>query len=341
MKFTHFDAGTSRPSRSINALRLVASVLAVAASLVAKPAFSQSAYPNKPIRMVVAFAAGGSTDIVARTISQKLSDALGVPIVVDNRAGANGTIGSDVVAKSAPDGYTIMMGEVGSLAMAPGLYPKLPYDPGRDFAPITLVARTPLLAAVRTESPIKSLSELIANARANPGKLNYPSSGAGGPNHLAGELFNMQAKVKTTHIAYKGGGPAVLSLVSGETDFGLLSRVTIDSQLQGGRLRALAVASDQRLANMPTLPTFAEAGLPGFTAETWFMVVAPAGTPQSIVDKLNAEIVKILPSAATKERFAAMGAFGVGDTPQAASAFLKAELAKWTQVSKAAEIKLE
>ena len=256
-------------------MRVVAAVIGFASALLATPALAQSPYPNKPIRMVVAFAAGGSTDVVARSVSQKLSEALGVPVVIENRAGANGTIGSDAVAKSPPDGYTILMGEVGSLAMAPGLYPKLPYKPALDFAPITLVARTPLLAAVRTESPIKSLGELVSNARANPGKLNYPSSGAGGPNHLAGELFNIQAKVKTAHIAYKGGGPAVLSLVAGETDFGLLSRVTIDSQLQGGRLRALAVASDRRLPNMPTVPTFAEAGVPGFTAETWFTLSYP------------------------------------------------------------------
>lgn len=313
----------------------------IASSFGVLPASAEPTYPNKPIRMVVAFAAGGSTDIVARTIGVKLSMALDVPVIVDNRGGANGTIGSDLVAKAAPDGYTIMMGEVGSLAMAPGLYPKLPYDPSKDFAPITLVARTPLLALVRTDSPIKSLAELIAKARANPGQLSYPSSGAGGPNHLAGELFNMQANVKTLHIPYKGGGPAALSLVSGETDFGLLSRVTIDSQLQGGRARALAVASDQRLPNMPAVPTFAEAGLPGYTAETWFMLVAPAGTPQPIIDRLNTEVAKILPNAETKERFAAMGAFGVGNSPAAATAFLKSELAKWTKVSKAADIRLD
>jgi tripartite-type tricarboxylate transporter receptor subunit TctC len=341
MKLTQFQFSVSTARGRRKATQILAITVSFICGFAAVPATAQSAYPNKPIRMVVAFAAGGSTDIVARTVGQKLSEGLGVPVVIDNRGGANGTIGSDIVAKSAPDGYTIMMGEVGSLAMAPGLYPKLPYDPGRDFSPITLVARTPLLAAVRVDSPIKSLAELIRNARTNPGRLNYPSSGAGGPNHLAGELFNLQANVKTTHIPFKGGGPAVLSLVAGDTDFGLLSRVTIDSQLQSGRLRALAVASEQRLPNMPTVPTFAEAGLPGFTAETWFMVVAPAGTPQPIIDKLNAEIAKILPSPAMKERFAGMGAFGVGNSPNEASVFLKTELAKWTRVSKAADIRLD
>ena len=335
----------NRPSSPFLVRRRLASCLialgVASVGLNAVPAAADPTFPNKPIKMVVAFAAGGSTDIVARSLGVKLSEALGVPVIVDNRAGANGTIGSDLVAKATADGYTIMLGEVGSLAMAPGLYPKLPYDPIKNFAPITLVARTPLLAVVRTDSPIKSLAELIAKARANPGRLSYPSSGAGGPNHLAGELFNMQADVKTLHIPYKGGGPAAVSLVAGETDFGLLSRVTIDSQLQGGRARALAVASDQRLPNMPTVPTFAEAGLPGYTAETWFMLVAPAGTPQPIVDRLNAEVAKILPSAETKERFAAMGAIGVGNSPADAAAFLKSELAKWTKVSKSADIRLD
>ena len=304
-----------RPAHAI--LRRVATVIGLATTLVATVAQAQApaTYPNKPIRMIVPFAPGGSTDVLARLVGQKLSESLGTPVVVDNRPGANGTIGCDLVAKAPPDGYTIVMGEVGCLAMAPGLYPKLPYDPARDFAAITLVARTPLLATVRTASPIKSLAELIAQARSKPGSLNYPSSGAGGPNHLAGELFNLQANVKTVHIPYKGGGPAVLSLVSGETDFGLLSAVTINAQLQGGTLRPLAVASDRRLPSMPSVPTMAEAGLPGFTAETWFMLAAPAGTPRPIVDKLNAEIAKILPNAATKERLDAMGAFAVGDSP--------------------------
>lgn len=337
MKSIHqISISTNRRS----ALGAAVAALGLVLTALSTPASAQAPYPNQAIRMVVGFAAGGSTDVVARAIGQKLSEALGVPVIVDNRAGANGTIASDAVAKSAPDGYTIMMGEVGSLAMAPGLFAKLPYDPSRDFAPVSLIARTPLLATVPSGSPIKSLSELVATARSNPGKLNYPSSGSGGPNHLAGELFNMQANVKTVHIAYRGGGPAVMSLVSGETDFGLLSSVNIDPQVQGGRLRALAVASDQRLANMPNVPTFAEAGLPGFTAETWFMMVAPAGTPKPIIDRLNAEVTKIVPSAAIKERFASMGAFGVGNSPDAANAFLQAEISKWTKVSKSADIKL-
>jgi tripartite-type tricarboxylate transporter receptor subunit TctC len=330
------------PAAAFASYRRLFAMLSVAAACVVPAAQAQStAYPTKPIRMVVAFAPGGSTDVLARLVGQKLSEGLGTPVIIDNRAGANGTIGSDAVAKSPADGYTIMMGEVGSLAMAPGLYPKLSYDPSRDFTAITLVARTPLLATVRADSPMNSIADLIAMARNKPGGLNYPSSGAGGPNHLAAELFDIQAKIKTTHVPYKGGGPAVLSIASGETDFGLMSAVTINALLQGGKLKTLAVASDQRLASMPSVPTMSEAGLPGFEAETWFMVVAPAGTPRLIADKLNAEIVKILPIPATKERLSQMGAIPVGNSPDAAAAFLKAEIAKWTKVSKTAGITLE
>ena len=333
---------TPWPPAAFSRHRRLFAILSFAAAFAAPAAQAQSTtYPTKPIRMVVAFAPGGSTDVLARIVGQKLSESLGTPVIIDNRAGANGTIGSDVVAKSPADGYTIMMGEVGSLAMAPGLYPKLPYDPSRDFTAITLVARTPLLATVRSDSPLKSLADLITKARNKPGSLTYPSSGAGGPNHLAGELFDIQAKVKTTHVPYKGGGPAALSIASGETDFGLMSAVTINALLQGGKLKTLAVASDQRLASMPTVPTMSEAGLPGFEAETWFMLVAPAGMPRPIADKLSAEIAKILPVPSTKERLEQMGAIPVGNSPDAAAAFLRAELAKWTKVSKTAGITLE
>jgi tripartite-type tricarboxylate transporter receptor subunit TctC len=314
----------------------VAAVLCCAAT----PAQGQ-AYPNKPIRMIVGYAPGGSTDIVARLVGQKLSEALGTTVVVDNRAGASGTIGSDLLAKAAPDGYTLMLGEVGSLAMAPGLYSKLPYDPGRDFVAISVVARTPLLVTVRSDSPLKSLSDLIARARAKPGGLNYASSGAGGPNHLANELFDIQAKVKTSHIPYKGSSPAVMSIASGETDFGLLSAVTINSLLQADKVKVLAVASDQRLASMPAVPTMAEAGLPGFEADVWFMLVAPTGTPKPIVDRLQAEVSKVLRDAGTQEKLSQMSAVTVGNSPEAAASFLKSEITKWTRVTKSAGITLE
>jgi tripartite-type tricarboxylate transporter receptor subunit TctC len=261
--------------------------------------------------------------------------------VVDNRPGANGTLGCDLVAKAPPDGYTMVLGDIGCMSMAPGLYPKLPYDPLRDFAPVTLVARSPLVLTVGATSPSQSVKELIERARANPGKLNYPSSGTGGPNHMGGELFAIQAKLDITHIPYKGSAPGVVSLVAGETDFGFLTAVTIASQLQAGKLRALAVASNERLASMPNVPTMSEAGVPGFEAEAWFMAAVPAGTPKAIVDRLNAEIAKALPAADVKEKLAGMGASAVGNKPEAATAFLRSEVDKWGRVIKTANIKLD
>jgi tripartite-type tricarboxylate transporter receptor subunit TctC len=326
-----------------NAWRIcLTAILAVIAGLCIPTSQAQAqAYPNKPIRMVVGYAAGGSTDILARTLGQKLSEALGTSVIIENRPGASGTIGSDFVAKAPPDGYTILMGEVGSLAMAPGLFPKLPYDPARDFTVISVAARSPLLLTVRSDSPLKSLNDLLAKARSTPAGLNYATSGAGGPNHLASELFGIQAKIKTTHVPYKGSAPATLSIASGETDFGLLTAVTINALLQADKVKVLAVASDQRLTAMPTVPTMSEAGLPGFESDVWFMLVAPANTPKPIVDRLNTELAKILRDTATQEKLTQMTAIPVGNTPQAATAFLKSEITKWTRVSKSAGITLE
>ncbi len=337
---TATPAGAAHPTPL--ARRLAALLAFAIAGLGAAAAQAQApAYPSKPIRLVVPFAAGGSTDILARIVGQKLSESLNSSVVIDNRPGANGTLGCDLVAKAPADGYTIVMADIGCFAMAPGLYPKLPYEPLRDFAPITLVARSPLVLTVGATSPAQSVADLVALARSKPGKLNYPSSGNGGPNHLAGELFKTQANLNIVHVPYKGSAPSVVSLVAGETDFGFLTSVTINAQLSAGKLRALAVASDQRMPSMPSVPTMAEAGVPGFAAESWFMAAVPAGTPKPIVDKLNAEIAKILPNAETKEKLNAMGAVGVGNSPEAATAFLKAEIDKWTRVIKTADIKLD
>ena len=215
----------------------------------------QGAYPSKPIRLIVPFAPGGSTDILGRLLAQKLGESMQTSVVVENKPGANGTIGCDLVAKAPPDGYTVILGDVGCMSMAPGLYSRLPYDPLRDFAPVSLVGRSPLVLTVGTQSPLQSLQDLTAAAQAAPGKLNYPSSGTGGPNHLGAELYAMQAKVKVSHIPYKGSAPSVVSLVAGETDFGFLTAVTIASQLNAGKVRALAVAHTERLPAMPNVPT--------------------------------------------------------------------------------------
>ncbi len=304
-------------------------------------AASPAAYPTKTIRLVVPYSAGGSTDILGRLLAQKMGENMNATVVVENKPGANGTLGCDQVAKAPADGYTIVLGDVGCMAMAPGLYTKLPYDPLKDFTAVSLVARSPLVLTVGAQSPFKSMADLTAAARAQPGKLNYPSSGTGGPNHLGAELYAMQAKVKVSHIPYKGSAPSVVSLVAGETDFGFLTAVTIDSQLKAGKLRALAVAHNERLASLPDVPTMNEQGLKGFQADAWFLAAVPAGTPQPIVERLYAEIAKALPDPVVKAKLEAMGVLPSALKPAASADFLKVEVAKWREVIKSANITLD
>jgi len=340
MNATHPAALRPRAHPSV---LLSAGTFALAAVLAAPAAQAQgtSAYPTKTIRLVVPYAPGGSTDILGRLLAQKMGESMQISVVVDNKPGANGTIGCDQVAKAPADGYTIILGDVGCMAMAPGLYTKLPYDPLRDFAPVSLVARSPLVLTVGAQSPFQSLKDLTAAAQAQPGKLNYPSSGTGGPNHLGAELYAMQAKVKVSHIPYKGSAPSVVSLVAGETDFGFLTAVTIASQLNAGKVRALAVAHNERLASMPDVPTMSEAGLKGFTADAWFLAAVPAGTPQPIVDRLYAEIAKALPAPDVKDKLNAMGVLPSGFKPEPSAQFLRTEVDKWRGVIKSAGVTLD
>ncbi|WP_200843764.1 tripartite tricarboxylate transporter substrate binding protein [Pantoea sp. 18069] len=340
---------TFRPSFALTAtrratLRMVLGGAVTAAALIgpwAQAAGPAAAYPTKTIRLVVPYSAGGSTDILGRLLAQKMGENMNATVVVENKPGANGTLGCDQVAKAPADGYTIVLGDVGCMAMAPGLYTKLPYDPLKDLTAVSLVARSPLVLTVGAQSPFKSMAELTAAARAQPGRLNYPSSGTGGPNHLGGELYAMQAKVKTSHIPYKGSAPSVVSLVAGETDFGFLTAVTIDSQLKAGKLRALAVAHNERLASLPDVPTMDEQGLKGFQADAWFMAAVPAGTPQPIVERLYAEIAKALPDPQVKPRLDAMGVLPSALKPAASADFLKVEVAKWREVIRNANITLD
>ena len=322
--------------------RALAGGLAFVALLAAPVAQAQQgAYPSKPIRLIVPFAPGGSTDILGRLLAQKLGESMQTSVVVENKPGANGTIGCDLVAKAPPDGYTVILGDVGCMSMAPGLYSRLPYDPLRDFAPVSLVGRSPLVLTVGAQSPLQSLQDLTAAAQAAPGKLNYPSSGTGGPNHLGAELYAMQAKVKVSHIPYKGSAPSVVSLVAGETDFGFLTAVTIASQLNAGKVRALAVAHTERLPAMPNVPTMSEAGLKGFTADAWFLAAVPAGTPKPIVDRLYDEIAKALPAPDVKAKLDSMGVLATGMDPKASAQFLGSEVEKWRGVIKTAGITLD
>ena len=326
---------------SVSMWRTALGAVTVAAASLSGTAHAADAYPSKPITLVIPFSPGGSTDILGRLLAQKLGEGMKANVIVENKPGANGTIGVDRVAKSAPDGYTVVLADVGGMAISTSLYPKLPYQPMKDLVPVSLVGRSPLVLTVGTNSPLKSLADLTATAKANPAKLNYPSSGTGGPNHMGGELYAMQANVKVTHVPYKGSAPSVVSLVSGETDFGFLTAVTINSQLKAGNLRALAVAHDSRLPAMPDVPTMDEAGLKGFTADAWFMAAVPAGTPQPIIDRLYQEIAKILPQEDVKAKLDAVGVLPAGLSPKASSEFLAKEIVKWREVVKTAKITLD
>lgn len=313
----------------------------LAAATITGVAHAADNYPSKPITLVIPYSPGGSTDILGRLLAQKLGESMNATVVVENKPGANGTIGVDRVAKAAADGYTIVLGDVGGLAISPSLYPKLPYQPLKDLVAVSLVGRSPLVLTVGHNSPLKSLTDLNASAKATPYKLNYPSSGTGGPNHMGGELYAMQADVKVTHVPYKGSAPSVVSLVAGETDFGFLTAVTINAQLKAGNLRALAVAHDSRLPAMPDVPTMDEAGLKGFMADAWFMAAVPAGTPQPIIDRLYSELAKILPQEDVKTKLDAVGVLPAGLNPKASTDFLSKEITKWREVVKTAKVTLD
>lgn len=290
-------------------------------------------YPTKPVRFVVGFPAGGATDVVARTISQKLGEALTQAVVVDNRAGAASNIAAEHVATSPKDGHTIFMGTV-STSINPSLYKKLPYDPLRDFVPVSQVSSTPFLIVVHPSLPVKSVKEFIALAKSQPGQLNYGSAGSGSGGHLFVEMFGSMAGVKLMHVPYKGAAPATTATLSGETIFMFDNIVTTLPLTRAGRLRGLAVTTAKRSAAAPEMPTVAEAGVPGYDANAWFGVFAPAGTPQPVVNRLNAEIVKIVKMPEVHDRFMALGAEPAGTTAGEFGAFFRSEVAKWAKVVK-------
>jgi tripartite-type tricarboxylate transporter receptor subunit TctC len=313
----------------------VTAVVAVSTSVLAQN------YPVKTVRFISPYAPGGGTDIMARTLAQKLSEATGAQFVVDNRPGGGGIVGTEVAAKSPPDGYTILLGSKGPMTVNPALYPKLPYNTLRDFAPLALVAMVPAVLAVHPSLPVKSVKDLIALARAHPGELTFSSSGSGGTGHLSGEQFAALAKVKLVHVPYRGTGPATIALLSGEVTFGFGNLVAVMPFVQSQQLRALAVTSAKRLNAAPDLPTVAETGLPGYEYVTWYGVLAPAGTPRDIVSRLNAELVKIAQSPEMKQRLASEGGESVGSTPDEFAAYIKAELKASADLVRLANVKPE
>ncbi len=321
-------------------LRRTASTLLALTTLVAAAAFAQG-YPAKPIRMIVPFPPGGGNDIIARLVAQKLGSRLGQNVIVDNRAGANGIVGLSAVMQAAPDGYTLGIAAAGPMAVNPSLYDKLAYDPVKDFEPITNMVIYPLLLVTHPSVPAKTMPELLALARQKPGTLFFASPGSGNSGHLAGELLNSLAKVNTVHVPYKGQGPAVADLLAGQVQMLYSSIPSVLPLVQQGRLRAIAIGSAQRLSSMPAVPTIAESGVPGYEAYSWIGIVAPAGTPQPIIAKLNQEIVQILKQKDVEAELLAQGAIAVADSPQHFGAYIKTEIAKWGAVVKSANIKAD
>ena len=314
-------------------------VIACGALIAAGSASAQN-FPAKAVRIIVPYPAGGTSDILSRLLSPKLNEAFGQPIVVDNRAGANGNLGADMVAKSAPDGHTMLLADLGALAISPSIY-KLPFDPVRDFAPVTMVSYSPHLLAVHPSVPVKTVKELIALAKAKAGGLNFAVSGIGGAPHLAGVAFEAQTGVKWTYIPYKGGSDAIIGLASGQADAIFNGMLATYPHVRSGKLKLIAVSSAQRVAAIPEVPTVAEAGLKGFETGSWQGVVAPAGTPREIVARLNTEIIKALSTAEMKDNLSRQGTAVYTMTPDELGNWLRTEIEKWSKVVKAANLKLE
>jgi tripartite-type tricarboxylate transporter receptor subunit TctC len=302
---------------------------------------ADTSYPSRPIRIVDPFPPGGPSDIVGRSISPRLSEALGQTVVVDNRGGAAGVVGCEIVAKAAPDGYTLLLGPSGALTIQPTLSPKLPYDPRRDFEPVTQLTSGPQVIAVNPTVAAKSIPELIALAKAKPGQLNYASGGTGTANHLAAEVFKLAAGINIVHVPYKGTGPALASVISGETQMIISSLLPALPHVKSGKLRALAVTSTSRSSAVPDVPTAAESGLPKFETSSWHGILVPARTPRAIVTRLHDEFVKVLNLPDVRDRLTAQGLNVVASTPQAFAAYLKSETDKYARVIKQVGIKPE
>ena len=310
-------------------------------SLVASHAAIAQTYPTKPIRIVLGFPPGGATDILSRDFAAKLGEELRQQVIIENKPGAGGTIGADLVAKAPPDGYTLTIGTSSNHAIAVSLYKKLPYDPVKDFAPITMLAVSQNVVAINPDIPAANIRELVAHAKANPGKLNFGSSGNGTISHLTGEMFNTLNATQITHIPYKGSAFVFPDLISGQISMMFDSTISIAPLLKSGKIRALAVTGAKRSKIMPDLPTVAESGYPGFESTNWFGFFAPAATPKDMVARLHAATVKVLAGTELQERFANQGAEVVANKPEEASAMLKADIAKWAEVARRSGAKID
>jgi tripartite-type tricarboxylate transporter receptor subunit TctC len=329
-----------QPFSACRPLLAVCLVMASAAST--STAMAQTAgYPGKPIRLVIPYPPGGGSDTIGRPLAQKLAEQLGQQVVVDNRGGANGNIGMEAVARSAPDGYTIVLALTAQLAVNPALYGKVPYDPVRDYAPITLLGTGTYILVVHPSLPVKSVKELIALAKARPGQIAYSSSGNGSGGHLAAELLNSMAGVRMLHVPYKGGGPALMDLIAGQVQILFATQLASWPHVQSGRIRALAVSTAKRPASLPGLPTIAEAALPGYDSGVWYGILAPAGTPHEIIQKLNHEIVRALDHPDYRSLLVNNGIDPIGSPPEELGQYIRSELVKWAKVVKDAAVRVD
>ena len=304
------------------------------------PATAQT-YPTRPIRIIVPYPPGGTSDILARSLGEKLTGSLGQPVVVENKPGANGNLGADFVAKSAPDGYTLLLADIGALAISPSVYPTLPFDPVRDFAPVTMVAYSPHILVVNPAVPVNSVQELVALGKNKPGKLNFAISGVGGAPHLAGVEFALRTGVKWEYIPYKGGSQAIADVAGGQADVTLNGMLATYPLVKGGKLKVLAVSSARRMSAIPDVPTIAESGLPGFETGSWQGVMAPPGTPREIVARLNTEFGRILSLPEMRDSLGNQGADVRTNSPDEFAAFIRTEKDKWAKVVKEADVKIE
>ena len=319
---------------------LIHSALATTAAF-GLPTWAQDKYPSKNVSYIVPFPAGGTTDILARIMGQKLGAALGTNFIVDNKGGAGGSIGSEVASRAAPDGYTVVGGTISSHAINVSLYPKLGYDPVKSFTPIVLIGSNPVMLVVGEKSPYKTLQDVLAAAKAKPGTITAASAGSGTSQHMALELLGYKSGTKFIHVPYKGSGPAIQDVIGGQVDMMFDTSVVAGQHVQSGKLRALAVSSAKRLEAFPNVPTVAESGVPGFEVTSWQGIFVPAGTPKPIVDKLHEEALKILQTAEMQERLKGLGMQGSNMTVAQVTDFQKNEVEKWAQVVKAANIKVE
>ena len=313
----------------------------VAAVACAAPSAGAQTWPAKPVRLVVTYPPGGGSDIIARTLAQKLTEPLGVQVVVENRPGANGNIGTDYVAKSAPDGYTLVLGNTGPLCISPAIYSTIPYNTARDFSPISLVASTPIILVVHPSFPVRTVGDLVKIAKARPGQLRFASSGNGATSHLAGEMLKLMAGIDMVHVPYKGVAPAIVDVIAGQIEMQFLDVSVVVGYIKNGKVRAVAWAGPRRGPAFPEVPTVAESGFPGFDVTGWYGILGAAGMPKDVVARLNGAIVKALAQPDTRERFDAIGALPVTSTPDEFAEYIRAELAKWAKVARAANLKVE